>query len=195
MCRAENLTGQRFGSLVAESYNKPKWICRCDCGSETTAHAHSLKSGKKASCGCSRHKPRKTEKQNPLIKIYRSMVFRCTDSRSDFYYRYGGRGIKVCDRWLEDPNNFLTDMGPRPTGTSLDRIDNNGDYCPENCRWATKIQQDSNKSNTIFLELEGRRQSLIEWSIELRIPWSTLYRRLRLGWSPSKLLTTPVKRR
>jgi len=109
------------------------------------------------------------------------------------YENYGGRGIKVCERW-KSFDNFVADMGIRPDGYSIDRINNDGDYEPSNCRWATTAQQLNNRRNNRVLELNGERKTIAEWSEQLGVRWDTIRCRVdRYGWTIEKALTTPVK--
>ena len=202
----EDLIGQRFGRLVVESFsrrgkNGTYWNSRCDCGNEKDIRASELKQGDTRSCGCLRKEviaKRNTTHglyRHPLYVTWKDMCSRCNDSNATGYERYGGRGIKVCDRWSGTGGfpNFLEDMGERPEGTSLDRIDNNGNYCKENCRWFTPKGQHRNKRNNKLLTLNGEIKTLAEWSEELGISSDTITTRLtRLGWDEEKALTTPV---
>jgi hypothetical protein len=126
------------------------------------------------------------------------MKSRCTYKLNNRYKQYAARGIKICDRWLE-PNskgflNFLEDMGPKPsTKHSIDRIDVNGDYCPENCRWATDIEQANNTRRTIYITALGKTQKLQEWVAETGIPSGTIRRRLKVGWSPDMAVSKPPR--
>lgn len=127
---------------------------------------------------------------------WRSMVARCTNPDHAFYKNYGGRGIFVCDRWIESFENFMTDMGAKPGREfSLDRIDVNSGYSPENCRWATHKQQARNKRTSRMLEAFGKSQSAADWSEEAGIPSSAILWRIRIGWSVERAVTEPVKNR
>jgi len=121
------------------------------------------------------------------------MLKRCTNKNQKDFHRYGGRGIKVCDRW-RNFNNFLKDMGNRPSGLTLERRDINDDYSPENCYWATRSQQSRNKSNNTIIEINGEKKILIEWLEYYDIKVSTYRQRLKRGWSQIEALTKPVQK-
>lgn len=135
------------------------------------------------------------QRDTPEYSVWRSMKKRCQNSNGAGFKDYGGRGIKVCRRWLDAFEWFLLDMGPRPTSShSLDRYpDLNGDYEPGNCRWATPIEQQSNRRNNRLLEYGGKVQTVAEWSRQLAIKRFVLYQRLDWGWSVERCLTEPVR--
>ncbi len=151
-----DIAGQRFGRLTAvgKVYNPDKpiayWLARCDCGGETTTTASRLRSGHSQSCGClQRERTGNAARthggtRHPLFRLWRGMMDRCTNPNHAAYEYYGGRGIRVCERW-QDFNNFVEDVGARPEGLTLDRRDNDGDYGPDNHRWATMLEQSANK--------------------------------------------------
>lgn len=163
-----NMAGQRFSNLlvIAEAepdltekgQRKRRVMCRCDCGQVTIVKATSLRSGNTKSCGCLQAENRFTStlkhghnKIGRRTKTYISwcnMKQRCLNPRNEKYQDYGGRGIKICKRWLTSFENFLEDMGEKPKGLTLDRIDNDGNYEPGNCRWATQKEQQNNRRNT-----------------------------------------------
>ena len=153
----KNITGERFGRLVAverHGTSQPTmWLCRCDCGATAMVMSRSLVAGLTRSCWCLRRevvaqlgKRASTHGQThtPTWRSWKSMLDRCTYPSNIGWKHYGGRGIKVCDRWRSFVN-FLADMGERPPGTTLDRIDNNGNYEKSNCRWATYKEQRANQ--------------------------------------------------
>lgn len=122
---------------------------------------------------------------------WRAMKKRCADPEDDSFHRYGGRGIKVCDKWLKDFDAFLSDLGPRPIGTTLDRIDGNGHYEPGNCRWATRVEQSVNRKTTRFLEVNGEVLCLKHCAKKYGMAPITLRKRLDLGLSIEAALTIP----
>lgn len=120
------------------------------------------------------------------------MKQRCYNPKKPCFLRYGGRGITVCSRWLESFENFLADMGPRPVGTSLDRINNGGNYEPGNCRWATAKEQQRNTRYNVKITVGGITKSVTEWSELNNIPRAAIFQRLKLGWPVKKAVTTPT---
>lgn len=131
----------------------------------------------------------------PTYRSWAGMIQRCTNFSDPRYKDYGGRGILVCNRWRSF-QNFFKDMGNRPEGTTLDRIDNNGNYEPENCRWATPKEQSRNTSFNHLITHNGKTQSLVSWADETGINQRTLYARIsRLGWSIEKALTVPTAKK
>ena len=148
-----DLTGQRFGSLLViqregvDRYKNPTWTVRCDCGRTKVVRGFSLRGGL-SSCGCAPRKPRKPtghgKYNTPTYHSWVAMKKRCMNPGHIGWEYYGGRGVTVCDRWLSF-ENFLADMGERPEGMTLDRINPNGNYEPANCRWATRSEQNTNK--------------------------------------------------
>ncbi len=200
----ENLVGKKFGRLTVlrfvdkNQWGNYRWLCRCGCGKEKIILGYNLIRGSTKSCGCL-HTKHGNAKNNDKTKTYRSwqnMIQRCINPEHKYYKHYGGRGIKVCKRWLKFPN-FLKDMDEHPgKGYSIDRINNNGNYCKSNCRWATRKEQARNKRNNHLETYNGKTQCLIEWSEEYNINYKTLCSRIfKYGWSIKKALTTPVRKK
>lgn len=172
--QARDLTGQRFGKLVAlERADHPStrahWRCRCDCGNEATKNSKYLLCGDTRSCGCDQRAMRaagnqrygRLPKSYPReYSIWRSVKSRCCTKSSAGYEHYGAKGITICDRWRDDFAAFLADMGPCPDGLTIDRRDPAGHYTPDNCRWATWAVQAANKQNTIRVTFRGESMTL-----------------------------------
>lgn len=192
--RKIDLTGQRFGRLVVLSFNEsvngsPKWNCLCDCGKEVVCYGSNLKKkGHTTSCGC--YSSERTSEvrstkggasKNPLWGVYKQMVERCHKIDSPSFYNYGARGLTVCDRWLESAFNFYEDMGPCPEGMSLERVDNNKGYSPDNCTWASKSMQQFNQrmdpNNTSGRTGVYWRKDRETWSVQIDFQGKTI----RLG--------------
>lgn len=161
-----------------------------------------LLSGNTTSCGCRIHEFHADRLRThglthtPTYNTWASMSARCNNPKSDKYNYYGGRGIKICERW-QHFDLFLQDMGERPSkGYSLDRIDNNGNYEPNNCRWASKRTQDRNRRNNVVIEYHGLSMCLTEWAERLGMDYQTLRQRIqRYGWSVEKAFNTPIRPR
>lgn len=201
-----DLTGQRFGRLlvVADAGRKDRkvmWLCRCDCGTETTVRSYYLRSGHTTSCGCygrervieasSKHGQSKSR----LYKTWRSMVRRATEPTYPDYPSYGGRGIGICDEWRSF-EVFARDMGPTyREGLTLDRIDNDGNYEPSNCRWATAIEQARNKRSNRLLTFNGKTMPMSAWAERTGISRNAIQSRIDSGWPVGRALTQPVQKR
>lgn len=158
-------------------------LCRCACGTEKMVRRGNLKQGKSLSCGCARAEGRTIDprRKSPEYAVWANMIQRCTNQKNNSFERYGGRGIGVCERW-KSYENFYADMAPRPDGMTLDRIDNEGGYTPENCRWASHEEQCRNKSTNRWIEWNGRKQCMHDWCLEVGVCESSLiYRKRRLG--------------
>ncbi len=201
--KARSRIGQRFGRLVVlgiePDAGKARARCRCDCGTIKVFKLASVVCGQTNSCGC-RQRENSARAAAAIYthrmsrtRIYRrwsAMKDRCANPHDKSWHRYGGRGIRVCERWQKF-ENFLADLGEPPPGTSLDRIDVNGDYEPGNCRWADFKTQSNNKRTSRFLTFNGRTQTIAQWADEAKIPSNRLRSRLDRGWDIEKALNQP----
>lgn len=188
-----DITGKRFGRLVVihRAANLGKlaaWHCQCDCGEQRIVRGGSLRDGKTVSCGCARRDSGRAKKihgmsHSPTYNVWSSMIQRCYYEKAESYHLYGARGITVCKRWRKF-KNFLADMGKQPSGKSIERIDNNGNYGPSNCRWATRVEQANNRRTNRLLTAFGKTQTVAMWAREVGISmWSLHARITKLGWS------------
>jgi hypothetical protein len=187
-----NHTGKRFGRItvlemsdpVGVKRKRPACRCLCDCGKEFIVLSENLVSGNTKSCGClHKENTSSTHKTHGMAgtathKIWCTMRRRCFAKTNPKYQSYGARGITVCDRWLKF-ENFYTDMGAKPDGRTLDRIDNNGNYCKENCRWATPKEQARNTRRNHMVTHKGRTQCISAWAEEIGIPAMNLFYRIK----------------
>lgn len=206
---AIDLTGQRFGRwMVLERVwrsdsTQTLWLCRCDCGNMGILNTRNLRSGKSKSCGClqkeavSKSNTIHGMRNTRLYTIWLKMKNRCQNSNHKDYHLYGGRGITVCNEWQQfEPfyewamsNGYSEDL-------TIDRINNDGGYSPDNCRWATVKEQANNKRNTCWVTYNGETRTLSEWSELVGIKHSVLQSRIcKLHWDIEKAFTTPVRRK
>lgn len=205
----EDLAGQVFGQLavLAESTvdagGRVVWRCRCACGTEKYIRSTDLKRkhGNK-SCGCTRGQERGAQLRThgesykgatPEYKIWCLIRERCNNANNPAFKYYGGRGITVCLRWQERYDAFLEDMGRRPSAKhSIERKNNNGNYEPGNCVWATRLEQAANKRNNHYIEVNGETVHLSELARQHGLKQPTLRMRLKMGWTLERALSTPV---
>ncbi len=161
--RVKSEKGARYGRLLvleragSDKHYNAQWLCLCDCGNRKIILGQSLRRGLTRSCGCLDVENKTTHgmSYNPLYNVWKNMLRRCHDEKNPRFSDYGGRGIAVCKRW-HDIENFVKDMSPRPAGATLDRIDNNGNYCPENTHWASPKEQNLNKRVVVNVCTCGR---------------------------------------
>jgi hypothetical protein len=161
------------------------WLCRCSCGTEKEFSIGNVTSGGTKSCGCLRREStirrftKHGKRRTSEYETWCTIISRCSKKKSHRHYKYyAGRGIKVCSSWRKSFENFLEDMGLKPTPRhTIDRIDNDGDYEPGNCRWITQKEQNRNRRDNVLITYNGRTQCISAWSVELGIPAPTLYSR------------------
>ena len=198
--KPKDITGQRFGKLVAISPTSQRsdngsviWECHCDCGNDVLVPLNDLRRKAKQSCGCLAKKHGLSKSK--IYKVWCSMKARCNNPHGESYKNYGSRGITICDRWNgpDGFKNFYADMGEAPRGMSLDRIDNDKGYSPENCRWATRKQQQNNTRSNRYITMNGQTKTIHEWCDEYGIDYETVRRRIdTYHWTEQEAITTPV---
>lgn len=206
--RFRDLTGEIIGRWKVIAFagkrgrGQSTWECECQCESKThrIVTSSTLLNATSQSCGClssessSARFTKHGQHQSAEHRIWRSMRQRCENPNHISFPNYGGRGIVVCDRW-SDFAAFLSAMGPRPSAShQIDRKDVNGNYEPDNCRWATIAEQHRNTRRTVMITLNGESMCKLDWCIKLGIPKTTLTNRLARGWSVERALTTPVQK-
>ena len=197
LTRSTKMDALRYGRLeiigTADRHNGHiHMLCRCDCGTEKAISLYSLKKGATQSCGCYRKEKGPGNKRHGLADtkihmIWMSMRQRCSNSNNPAFKNYGGRGITVDPRW-NSFEAFFEDMGEAPKGMSLDRIDNDKGYGPDNCKWATRIEQGRNTRTCHPVTFEGATKTISEWAEEYGIGKSTLSQRIRNGWDIERAL-------
>lgn len=179
-----DLSGQRFGKLVAVSYVSPrKWLCICECGNSIIALSSNIVRGNTSSCGCHRKELMTTHGLTGTKEYmaWQSAKGRCFNQKDQEFHNYGGRGITMCEEWRNSFERFLQDMGICPPGHSLDRVNNDGDYTSSNCRWTDSVTQNRNKRETIFLTHDGHTRPLKEWAEHTGIPYDRLFYQYKHG--------------
>ena len=211
-----DLSGQDFGWLTVESFvglgrasngrSKRLWLCRCRCGMGKTVSSRDLLSGDTKSCGCrknagmnSKHGGAKRNNYHPLYSTWQSMLDRCRNPNNKFYARYGGRGIKVCKRWEADFGAFIKDMGDKPSKQhSIDRINNDGDYSPENCRWSSASVQAKNRTSQKRPQAMVRDDNgiaIADLAVANGLSVTTVLRRYRIGVRGADLVAADLRGR
>lgn len=179
-------------------------LFKCTCGNEFTANIYRVKTGVTKSCGCrkrttgltnnKKHGQAKDSGRTREYITWESMKQRCLNPKCKAFANYGGRGIKVCDKWQNSFESFFMDMGIKPSNASLERIDVNGDYTPENCRWASVKEQSRNKRNTRWIKAFGQTKSLPQWCEEYSMNYKTVERRILKGWNFERAISQPNRR-
>lgn len=207
MGRLIDLTGQRFGRLTVIGIShktqsgKYYWSCQCDCGTNCIISGNLLKSGQTQSCGCYRRevararRQKYSDKNNRLYRIWGNMKKRCYCKSDPKYHNYGGRSICICDEWKNSFQNFQAwalSHGYQDD-LSIDRIDVNGDYTPQNCRWTNNLIQCNNKTDNVLITYMGRTQTVAEWARETGIYINTIHYRLKHGWTVDEIFSYPPR--
>ena len=203
------MINKKFGRLTVLKEFKIKsrchWECLCECGTTKIIRADGITNGSVKSCGCL-HKETASrqgkvanykhgKRHTKTYKIWEAMKRRCLNPNDHYYRYYGERGVEICAEWFNFIN-FYKDMGNVPDRLTLDRIDNNGNYNPKNCRWATYKQQAENRSSNKFYNYKGIKDTLVNWTKYFKINKNTLWNRVTLyNWSMEKALFTPIKNR
>lgn len=193
-----DMAGRRYGKLVVieqsgvNSFGHPLWLCKCDCGNTRKIVGSDLRARSHKSCGCSQMTQNGLH-LHPLYQTWRGMLKRCYNPKACGFTNYGGRGIRVCDRW-HILQNFIDDMyATWKPGLEIDRMDNNGNYCPENCQWTTPYLQSRNMRRNRLVTYNGRTQCVTDWAKEFGLHKSTLARRLDRGLPIEKALMAQTK--
>lgn len=207
--KVEDISGKRFGRLTAIKYigkSKGKqtlWECKCDCGNIAIVHHQNLKSGHTSSCGCynsevaSEREKEHGQSGTRLYNIWHDMIYRCYNGNHRSYKDYGGKGIIVCNEWKDDFEafrNWAIENGYKEN-LSIDRIDSDKNYCPENCRWATDIQQANNTSRNLIFTVDGYTDTLANLCRKYNIPYTLAHSRIYRNWDIKKALTEPSQRK
>lgn len=202
-----DLTGKRVGKLTVIDYaytknSKAYWNCICDCGNKCIVTARNLITAMAKSCGCNKRESMRTValkhggSGTRLYSIWCNMKDRCNNPNNNHYHRYGGRGITICPEWVSDFSSFESWALAHGYNDelSIDRINNDAGYRPENCRWVTNKVQQNNKSTNHLITYRGKTMNVIEWAEETEIPADTLYDRLGYGWTLDEVFNKPIKR-
>lgn len=192
MRKSPDITGQQFGRLTAvqkvNATGRARWLCKCSCGRTTVVDLCALQSGATKSCGCLQKERASAvglgntkyvgKDEQRIADVYEGMKKRCYNPHNHNYKNYGARGISICDEWLHDKPSFVqwSLKNGYKQGLSIDRIDNDGPYSPDNCRWASLEQQHNNRRDNRLVTVDGETHSIAEWSRKLRLDQSALYR-------------------
>lgn len=212
MSRVIDIQGKTFGRLrvieqdMSASSHEAKWLCECTCGKRISTYGSGLRSGNTRSCGCLRKEIASNnfrthgKSKERLYNAWLMMTQRTTNPKNDAYHNYGGKGIKVCEAW-RDYETFRSwaystgyDENAPHQGCTIERIDNDGDYTPENCRWIPMSEQSRNTCRNRMLTFEGETRILNDWAKKTGIPSGSIRRRLKDGWTVEKALTVPIRK-
>lgn len=206
MNRKIDFYGKRFGRLVVigeavkNKHGQRQVLCQCDCGNKKAVIGSLLNNGTTKSCGCfkidriketkTRHGHATKGQVSSTFRTWWSIIDRCTNEKASGYAKYGAKGITVCERWLEKFENFLEDMGEKPSPKhSIDRINPKAGYSPDNCRWATMKEQQNNRTNNRLIFANGQTKTLMQWADDLKMSHSSILGRIARGLSPEEAVT------
>lgn len=201
-----DLTNQRFGYLIVEEFIERKngntwWRCKCDCGKQTVTTTCRLRNGETKSCGCyyknGKYRIKLTDSERRLHRIYKAMLSRCYKNNNPSFKNYGERGIKVCDEWKNSIDNFVSwalNNGYKDDLT-IDRIDNDKSYKPDNCRWVTQKEQNNNTRRNVYIQFEGEKKTISQWAETLDITSEALRARLKKMSTKDALKTNRMRKK
>lgn len=196
-----NLIGKRFGRLTVmrrapnATHSAARWLCKCDCGATTEVRQDHLRRGKTKSCACFRARSNGMH-LSPEYKAWHNIIDRCCSRGCKSYPRYGGRGITVCKRWRRSFNAFFADVGARPSSAyTIERVDNNGPYSPNNCIWASRSDQQNNRHNNRRVTFQRKTLTIAQWARQYGLIFQTLSERLKRGWPVQQALTQSTQGR
>jgi hypothetical protein len=203
--KIKDISGQKFGHITVLGFvgQDPKttesmWLCECVCGTKLTRRGGGIRDGGIKSCGCKKAEmigqgnTKHGDSFSDTYESWRGMRDRCLNPDNSAWDDYGGRGISICERW-SDYLAFKEDMGERPEGLTIDRINVNGNYEPGNCRWATMKAQSNNRRNNVVLTHDGKTMTLAQWSEFLGVSHGALSKRIKLGWPVDRVLSSVVR--
>lgn len=202
MAPKRDLTGKKFGRLTVirelpeRKHHSVLWLCRCECGNEVKVKSSNLNSGRSQSCGCLRveHsiKAHQTHKKSDtkLFAVWCSMRFRCNNPNDKSYHNYGARGIRVCDEWTNSFSSFYNWAlsNGYNDGLTIDRINNDGNYEPSNCRWVSRKVQGNNSRKNRLITIDNETKTLSQWCEQLGLKYQTIEMRLYRGWDERRAL-------
>ena len=209
MVKYKDMAGQTFGRLTANAHTgktptgQAIWLFDCACGGVKTAQASAVRRGKIASCGClaieqkqaagrKQSHPYSRTNMPRVRKPWENMISRCYTPSNNLFHRYGARGITVCDEWRDSFQAFADDMGERPEGTTLDRINNDLGYGPENCRWIDMAAQGNNRGNNHWITINGESKTISQWARHVGTRPSLINTRIYKGWSEHDAVLIPL---
>lgn len=215
MKRLIDLTGKKFGKLLVlkrvdnDKYGNLNWECLCNCGNKKIIRGANLRNGLTKSCGCYNyeqsvafgkkwggHNKIHGMKQSRLYNLWCNMKARCHNSKNDSFKWYGNKNIKVCKEWVDNFVEFYewSISNGYKNNLTIDRLDNNKDYSPSNCKWSSMKEQQNNRSNNHIVSFNGKTHTLAEWSEILKIKYSVIHDRLKRGWTMERIINTSIKK-